>query len=562
MGMIKCKLNVRLNAIPLMAVSLLAVFGMACTKTELSPRDRYRIETSADSVKFDENGGERTITFSTNAQWQINTASAWLSFPSGTTGEVADNQTVTVSAPAWDQANSSRTALFSIKSGNLATGATVWHFITVIQTGPVVVHRDPGIWSPQDLIDFGNAVAVTPQDYTKWADANGVVNLMADLNFGTTPIPCIGTQSISATVVAPAELAFGGTFDGNGHTIKGTLDGSGKAIVALFTRLAPTGIIQNLTVDVTATNDYAGTDVQRHLAAIVGFSINGTTTAIKNCVAKGTLTLTGAMTNPRVGGIVAYGRCIIDNCSNEATINAIANRVAGICGAGSAATVLTNCTNNGNITVDCLAAQAGGIIGQSQAAISGCTNNGKITATSNGATQIGGIAGQAQNANTMGTCTNNGEIVLNSSATAPTNACGAGGIAGTVNNAGFIFSNCTNNGKVTSNVNDANVAVGGIIATTTLANALTGCQNTATAVITSGANAGGMIGRTSVVNVLTNCGNAGTISPLAGATIPAIWFGGLVGQRGATAPTLTGCTFAGTVKGVPGTSANAIGTNP
>lgn len=208
-----------------------------------------------------------------------------------------------------------------------------------------------------------------------------MINLYNDINAGATPLPLMGGQDVKAN---DKSGAFGGIFDGNGHTISGRLESGGQPIVALFTRLAPTGIIRNLTVDVEATNDYTGS-VQKHLAAIVGFSVTATSGYIENCTSKGKLTMTGSTTNPRVGGIVAYGRCNITGCSNYADIVSNSNRVAGINGAGGGAFTISDCKNYGTIRANCDAAQVGGIIGQLNGqTILGCENHGDITLTGGG----------------------------------------------------------------------------------------------------------------------------------------------------------------------------------
>ena len=114
----------------------------------------------------------------------------------------------------------------------------------------------------------------------------------------------------------------------------------------------------------------------------------------------------------------------------------------------------------------------------------------------------------------------------------------------------------TNEGAVVSNIDDSNVAAGGIVGAITKAAPLTNCQNKAS--VTSAANAGGIVGSTTVATEITACGNTGDIVRLATATVPAAWFGGIAGQG--PSAVLTNCTFGGTVLGAAGDSNNAIGT--
>jgi hypothetical protein len=546
------------NLFYLLAVPLfLAVLYTSCTKTVSSVKDKYSIITNIDSLSFSDTGGKKTFTITANAPMAVylNSGTDWVSYSPKDTVTAANNYAITVTVPAYDQDNGKRTTQLTIRSGNLATDEVVRKFITITQTGPVTGPRAPGIYTLKDLSALAVAVAAN-QDLSSWQDANGVIHLMKDIDAGAALLPCIGGQTVSSDTVG----AFGGIFDGNGHTIKGTLDGSGKPIVALFTRLAPSGLIKNLTVDVNAVNDYSNTDVQPHLAALVGFSVTATTGGIENCVSKGTLTRTGSATNPRVGGIVAFGRCNITGCTNYAVITSSSNRVGGINGAGGGTFTIRDCNNYGNINVDCSAAQVGGIIGQLNGqTVVGCTNYGNLKATANGNTVIGGIAGNSQGTSSIGSagspCVNNGKITLIASSAAPGTTCGAGGISGGESGA-VPFVNCKNSTDVASQVDNASIAVGGIVGTMSTATTFTNCINDASSNITSAQNAGGIIGLTTKAMTLTACSNAGNIKWL-GATVPAKFIGGIIGSDKAS--TLTSCIYGGTVLGAAGTSSNAIG---
>lgn len=552
--------NLSLKSTLFLAVVLgLAGSTVSCDNDELTPNDRYSIELSSENLHFTEEGGNSSLTLSTNSQWEINTSSDWVSFIPTQSGAAADKQTITVTALPFSEENGSRTTVISIKCGDIATDAVARKFITVSQVGPIVEDREPGIYSLKDLTELGEAIASATvdadPDYSKWQDENGVINLYNDINAGATPLPLMGGQ----TVANDKSGAFGGVFDGNGHTISGRLESGGQPIVALFTRLAPTGIIRNLTVDVAATNDYTGS-VQKHLAAIVGFSVASTGGYIENCTSKGTLTMTGSTTNPRVGGIIAYGRCNITDCSNYADITSNSNRVAGINGAGGGAFTISNCKNYGNIHANCDAAQVGGIIGQLNGqTILGCENYGNITLTGGGKAVVGGIAGNSQGSSSIGSaeapCLNKGVITLNGTETAPAAPCGVGGISGGMSKT-VPIAYATNEGAVVSNIDNSDVAAGGIVGAITEIASLTNCQNKAS--VTSAANAGGIVGSTTKKTEITACGNTGDIVRLTTATVPAAWFGGIAGQ--APSAVLTNCTFGGTVLGAPGDSNNATGT--
>ena len=552
--------NLRLKSTLFLAVVLgIAGSAASCDNDELTPKERYSIELSSENLHFTEEGGNSSLTLSTNSQWEINTSSDWVSFVPTQSGAAADKQSITITALPFSEENGSRTTVISVKCGDITTDAVVRKFINVSQEGPVVEDREPGIYSLKDLTELGEAIASATKeadpDYSKWQDENGVINLYNDINAGATPLPLMGGQ----TTANDKSGAFGAVFDGNGHTISGRLESGGQPIVALFTRLAPTGIIRNLTVDVEATNDYTGS-VQKHLAAVVGFSVTATGGRIENCTSKGTLTMAGPTDNPRVGGIVAYGRCDITDCSNYADITSNSTRVAGINGAGGGAFTLSNCKNYGNIHVSCDAAQVGGIIGQLNGqTILGCENHGGITLAGGKKAVVGGIAGNSQGSSSIGSaeapCLNKGVVTLNGQETAPAAGSGVGGISGGMS-AAVPIAYATNEGAVVSNIDDSNVAAGGIVGAITKAAPLTNCQNKAS--VTSAANAGGIVGSTTVATEITACGNTGDIVRLATATVPAAWFGGIAGQG--PSAVLTNCTFGGTVLGAAGDSNNAIGT--
>lgn len=553
--------NLRLKSTLFLAVVLgIAGSAASCDNDDLTPKERYSIELSSENLHFTEEGGNSSLILSTNSQWEINTSSDWVSFVPTQSGAAADKQSITITALPFSEENGLRTTVISVKCGDITTDAVVRKFINVSQEGPVIEDREPGIYSLKDLTELGEAIASatkdTDPDYSKWQDENGVINLYNDINAGATPLPLMGGQ----TTATDKSGAFGAVFDGNGHTISGRLESGGQPIVALFTRLAPTGIIRNLTVDVEATNDYTGS-VQKHLAAVVGFSVTATGGRIENCTSKGTLTMTtGTTGNPRVGGIVAYGRCDIIDCSNYADITSNSTRVAGINGAGGGAYTISGCKNYGSINATYDAAQVGGIIGQLNGqTILGCENHGNITLTGGGKAVVGGIAGNSQGSSSIGSaeapCLNKGVITLNGAETAPAAPCGVGGISGGMSKT-VPIAYATNEGAVISNIDNSDVAAGGIAGAITEIASFTNCQNKAS--VTSATNAGGIIGWATKKTEITACGNTGDIVRLTTATVPAAWFGGIAGQG--PSANLTNCTFGGTVLGAAGDSNNAIGT--
>ena len=166
--------------------------------------------------------------------------------------------------------------------------------------------------------------------------------------------------------------AYAGTFDGDGHTIKGLFINADSAYQGLF-----------------------GT-------------INGAT--IKNLVVQGSITSSKSY----VGGIVGkVQQGSLVNCSFSGSVTTTTGYVGGIAGytgnSQSQTAQINGCSNNGTIS----GVTAGGIVGYAKyTTITNCYNTKSISGT----TRAGGIAGQLQNNCTVSNCYNIG--AFNGSATA------------------------------------------------------------------------------------------------------------------------------------------------
>ena len=156
--------------------------------------------------------------------------------------------------------------------------------------------------------------------------------------------------------------AFGGTFDGNGHTISG-LNGSN----GLF-GFVNGATIKNLKVEGTiSNNDSTG------VGGIVG-KTQGTVT-IKNCAFSGSVSSTKVARKAGVGGIVGLvnnGAVKIENCYSTANVSS-GKYAGGILGCVTAAdTTITSSFSTGVIFGD---SNSGGIVGSmtsSKSSISNC----------------------------------------------------------------------------------------------------------------------------------------------------------------------------------------------
>lgn len=227
---------------------------------------------------------------------------------------------------------------------------------------------------------------------------------------------------------------FSGTFEGNGHRIKGfslTGDGSNQG---LFRYLEETAIVRNLIIE--------GKLLPEGSRSIIGGLAGNNAGHIENCVFSGSVTgtdnigglvgmneLTGIIENCQVygtihgdhfvGGIAGENYGVIRNCSNLTKINTTAEEnsveisditldsmtssesavtatdIGGITGSNNG--VVKNCENHGNIGYQHIGYNIGGIAGSQSGYITGCTNYADIL----GRKEVGGIAGQMEPASTF-----------------------------------------------------------------------------------------------------------------------------------------------------------------
>ena len=222
-------------------------------------------------------------------------------------------------------------------------------------------------------------------------------------------------------------LIYGGTFDGDGHTIinlSNKASGVGANYQGLFGNVGDAGEIKNVDLkggSITGNNSVGG---------VVGQSFG----TITNCYNSGEVSGT-----KYVGGVVGYAYYgEVTNCYNTGEVSG-ADYIGGV--AGKNASTITNCYNTGEVsgTTDYVGGVSGYCIGE----INNCYNSGEVSGTKN----VGGVAGY-----------NNYEI---------DNSYNTGAVSGTAYNvggvAGFIFYD----GEVTNSYNTGAVSgtadnVGGV----------------------------------------------------------------------------------------------------
>ena len=185
--------------------------------------------------------------------------------------------------------------------------------------------------------------------------------------------------------------AFGGTFDGNNHTIKNLTVTNGDGLFASVNGAT----IKNLKVEGTISGTSA------NVGGIVGKTQGDVT--ITNCSFTGSVSTSKLGSSNAAGGIVGRvnaGTLKVENCANHATVIAEKASAAGIIGyGGSNKVTITNCYNDGAISGQWYPS---GICAQNTkntSTIQECFNSGSISNTNSG-TNYAGIS-----ANFKGTAT-------------------------------------------------------------------------------------------------------------------------------------------------------------
>lgn len=231
---------------------------------------------------------------------------------------------------------------------------------------------------------------------------------------------------LTGTDFAPIPT-FGGTFEGQGHTISGlSLTGSGN-VRGLFRYIQPSGVVRDLSVegwiDPTDRKNTLGGIAGSNQGLLSNCSFHGTvrgadyigglvgtnesTGQIINC------TFSGAVTGEHyVGGIAGQNGGSIIRCANSGSINTtevdaeldldnlnqeqlnaaenvpVCTDIGGITGFSTG--ILQSCVNTGAVGYAHVGYNIGGIAGRQSGYLNGCTNSG----TTLGRKDVGGIAGQ------------------------------------------------------------------------------------------------------------------------------------------------------------------------
>ena len=258
--------------------------------------------------------------------------------------------------------------------------------------------------------------------------------------------------------------AFTGTFDGQGHSIKGLYINSNFANQGLFGYIGSGGTVENLTVSGTVSvigNSYVG--------GVVGWNNGGT---IENC--HNTVAVSGSGTDIRIGGVVGWNdKGTVKNCSNTGKVSGEGS-VGGVVGENSGIGTVANCYNTGEVSGD--DNPAGGVVGENGGTVENCSNTGKVSGTGGMQAPAGGVVGQ--NRGTVENCSNTGKV----------SGSGSGGSAGGVvgwNSGSGTITNCYNTGSVSESW-----YIGGVVGSNY--GGVTNCYNTGS--VSGSSLIGGVVG--------------------------------------------------------------------
>ncbi len=280
---------------------------------------------------------------------------------------------------------------------------------------------------PAVRAEEGTLTISTAEEFLEFAESctldswsrGKTVRLTADIslaNTGFTPIP-----------------TFGGTFEGDGHTITGLEITDTVAPAGLFARLQADAVVRNLNLEGSVCPDGEKTDVgglagvnsgtvenctftgtvsgKRNVGGLVGRNLG----TVKNATASGAVFGTNS-----TGGLVGCNLGLVQDSRNKMYVNIestdpgvnldelslnfsldlsmlsqidtanVATDTGGAAGYSSG--TVDNCVNYGAIGHQHIGYNVGGVVGRSSGAVKNCSNEGSVC----GRKDVGGIVGQME----------------------------------------------------------------------------------------------------------------------------------------------------------------------
>lgn len=247
-----------------------------------------------------------------------------------------------------------------------------------------------------------------------------------------------------------ANYPFSGTFDGDGHTIRG----------------------------LSVTNNTRG----EYVGLFACLSSGGT---IKNLAVSGSVTATGD--SSKAGGVVGINKGSVINCSNAATVRG-GWAAGGIVGLNDNNGEVADCRNTGSSENG--PSHTGGVAGSSSSTVENCYNTGKVTGSANDYGDIYSIGGYVSGSYVGGVMGNSSGSVTDCYNTGVVS--GGRFVGGVIGLISGTVEGCYNTGSVTGGSEKTSSHTGGVVGWISYGT-VTNCYNTAK--VTGEENVGGVAGQ-------------------------------------------------------------------
>ena len=288
---------------------------------------------------------------------------------------------------------------------------------------------------------------------------NACAKLMDDIDLSPICHPADKSKNLKECSWMPiaSNGAWGGIFDGQGHTISNLYINNNDQCTGFFGAInsyySQRSIIKNIIFENVQVNFYTDNYSSQPVGVLASscHCADISNVQINSGYVKGM---------SRLGGVIGYaGDCSLTSCQNKAEITGINLVVGGIIG-WCEDSQIKKCINYGNITAH---SECGGLFGRieslqnNQILISYCANYGNIQ----GHMDVGGIIGRVLGASNV---IDHVFVAGNVSKTAPNEDAYVGYLAGSIENATFSGKNIYNGETTTGNgeLISATTAIGSI----------------------------------------------------------------------------------------------------
>ena len=406
-------------------------------------KDDATLDVSITTINAPYSAGQHTFNITSNAAWTIASDQDWCTVqpPSGT-----GNREITISVTE-NAATIKREAILTVTAGNVNKQ------VTVSQEAKALAVFENGIVASANF-EGGNGTPGLPYQINS---AVQLKKLVDDVNNGngftntyfilTTDIKVTADEWIPIGIGNSINNIFRGNFDGNGHTISGTLKSDKYNNFGFFGSIFGDNQVSNLNIAANVINEGSFNSSNAYTGAIVG---SGNNVVISNCNITGHLTggiVTGAGNNNcYTGGIAGYGiDATIQNCVVSSNVTGgygvVNSYTGGIIGSNTGSSNISTCSTSGIITGSGeITSYTGGIAGESSS-ISDCTSQAIVK------------GGETANASYTGGISGNSFSISNCTTSYPGTITGGGGVSsntGGITGISISIANCTNNMTVSA----------------------------------------------------------------------------------------------------------------